>query len=52
MVGLVGTKADASRLRDELGKFLRDELRLELSLKKTRITNITSSQVKFLGVKF
>jgi hypothetical protein len=52
VVGLVGTKADASRLRDELGKFLRDELRLELSLEKTRITNITSSQVKFLGVKF
>lgn len=43
-----GTHQDALALRDELGQFLWDELRLELSEEKTHITHLTDG-LDFLG---
>lgn len=43
-----GSKAETDRLKGELGDFLRDELKLELSQEKTRITHINEGYT-FLG---
>ncbi|MEL7039630.1 MAG: group II intron reverse transcriptase/maturase [Cyanobacteria bacterium J06592_8] len=43
-----GSKAEAIRLRDEFRDFLRDELQLELSPEKTRITHVNQG-FDFLG---
>ena len=45
-----GTHQDALALRDELGQFLWDELRLELSEEKTHITHLTDG-LDFLGFR-
>jgi len=37
-------------LKEECKAFLRDSLKLELSEEKTKITNITEKEVRFLGV--
>jgi group II intron reverse transcriptase/maturase len=43
-----GTHAGALALRDELKQYLRDELHLELSIEKTRVTHLTDG-LNFLG---
>src|SRR5437588_3929625 len=43
-----GSKAEAYRLRDEFPTFLRDELKLELSVEKTHITHVNNG-FDFLG---
>jgi RNA-directed DNA polymerase len=43
-----GSKAEAHRLRDEIHRFLWDELRLELSVEKTHVTHVHDS-FDFLG---
>lgn len=43
-----GTKAQAIALREELSEFLKQELRLELSMEKTKITHLNEG-FKFLG---
>lgn len=43
-----GSKAEAYRLRDEFQAFLRDELKLELSVEKTHITHVNDG-FDFLG---
>jgi RNA-directed DNA polymerase len=43
-----GSKAEAHRLRDEIQRFLWDELRLELSVEKTHVTHVNDG-FDFLG---
>jgi RNA-directed DNA polymerase len=43
-----GSKAEAYRLRDEIQSFLREELKLELSVEKTHVTHVNNG-FDFLG---
>jgi group II intron reverse transcriptase/maturase len=49
LLGFVGPKAEAERIKDQLTAFLRDNLRLELSADKTLITHARTRAAKFLG---
>jgi len=48
IIGIIGSKADATRLKAELGQFLKDDLKLVLSDAKTKITH-TTKRARFLG---
>jgi len=39
----------AERIKDEVNAFLRDELKIELSQEKTKITHVTQDKVNYLG---
>lgn len=52
MVGLVGTKEEAAKLKSILTDFLNDSMKLTLSPEKTKITNLSFDRAKFLGVHF
>jgi group II intron reverse transcriptase/maturase len=49
LVGIWGEKNDAKLLKEQIRVFLKD-LKLELSIEKTLITNARSDRAKFLGV--
>ncbi len=49
VLGFNGPKAEAEQIRESLGTFLQDSLKLELSKEKTLITHATSQAAKFLG---
>lgn len=49
LLGYIGTKAEAKRIKDKLAQFLSSELELELSQDKTLITNARNDYAKFLG---
>ena len=49
LLGFVGPKAEALDIKQELARFLRDELHLELSEEKTLITHARSHVAHFLG---
>lgn len=49
LLGFVGTKAEAEEIKQQLGEFLRDHLKLELSQAKTLITHARSEAARFLG---
>ena len=44
-----GSKALAEKIKTEIGDFLKNSLRLELSEEKTLITHLPSKKVRFLG---
>jgi len=46
---LIGSKLEAQEIREELRRFLLDELKLELSENKTLITNAATSAARFLN---
>jgi hypothetical protein len=48
-VGFVGPKAEAEDIKRQLGAFLHDELKLELSQEKTLITQAANQPARFLG---
>lgn len=48
LVGVCGTKEDCKDLKEEIAKFLDEELKLTLSEEKTLITH-SSEEVRFLG---
>ena len=48
LVGIIGAKADAERVKLDLRDYLRDKLKLELSEEKTLVTNATDG-ARFLG---
>nr|YP_006073027.1 cytochrome c oxidase subunit 2 [Nitella hyalina]AEH42842.1 cytochrome c oxidase subunit 2 [Nitella hyalina] len=50
VVGILGSKQFTEEIKSEIQRFLREELRLELSDDKTKITNLTLEKAKFLGV--
>jgi len=48
LIGICGNKAECEELKDEIGSYLRDTLKLELSEEKTLITH-SSNRTRFLG---
>ncbi|MGW0643874.1 reverse transcriptase domain-containing protein [Streptomyces badius] len=49
LLGFAGPKHEAEEIKSRIKKFLRDELKLELSESKTLITHATSQAARFLG---
>lgn len=49
IIGVTGPKSLAIEIRDLVKEFLSQELKLELNMDKTKITNIGSEYAKFLG---
>nr|YP_010183833.1 hypothetical protein LI437_mgp36 [Coccidioides posadasii]QVG61956.1 hypothetical protein [Coccidioides posadasii] len=50
LIGIIGDKALSSQIKDQCKCFLNDVLKIELSDEKTKITNVTKNDVRFLGV--
>jgi group II intron reverse transcriptase/maturase len=49
LLGFVGPKSEADAIRQELGEFLTNQLRLTLSPSKTLITHAVTGKARFLG---
>lgn len=49
LIGFTGPKSEAEEIKQRLGQFLRDELRLEMSQEKTLITHARTGAARFLG---
>lgn len=49
ILGFTGPKAEATEIKDRLGEFLKDSLRLELSPEKTLVTHARTEKAQFLG---
>lgn len=49
LLGFVGPKAEAEAIIDQLARFLRDELALELNADKTLITHARTRAARYLG---
>ena len=49
VVCIIGSKAMAGEIKDRIAQFMNDELHLELSPEKTKITNLSNANVRFLG---
>lgn len=48
IVGVIGSREDAERVKNDLAVFLKETLHLNLSVEKTKVTN-TSEYARFLG---
>ena len=48
LIGVIGSKADAERIKQDVGKYLAEKLKLELSEEKTLVT-IATDKARFLG---
>jgi group II intron reverse transcriptase/maturase len=49
LLGCIGPRSEAEEIKQQLGVFLREELKLELSEEKTLITHARSEAARFLG---
>ena len=49
LLGFIGPKAEAEAIKDQLARFLRDELALELNPDKTLITHARTRAARYLG---
>jgi len=49
LLGFVGPKAEAEKIKGLIGEYLQNELKLELSETKTLITHAQTEKAKFLG---
>ena len=49
LLGFIGPKAEAEAIKDQLARFLRDELALELNTNKTLITHARTRAARYLG---
>jgi len=49
LLGFIGPRHEAEAIKDQLGGFLRDQLKLELSEAKTLLTHASSDAARFLG---
>jgi hypothetical protein len=49
LLGFVGPRSEAEEIKQQLGEFLREELKLELSEEKTLITHARSGAARLLG---
>jgi hypothetical protein len=49
LLGFIGPKAEAEAIKDQLARFLRDELALELNADKTLITHARTRAARYLG---
>ena len=48
IIGVIGSKKDAEKVKQDIGKFINEKLHLELSIEKTLITK-SIKKAKFLG---
>ena len=48
IIGVIGSKADAEKIKADVGNFLKEVLALEMSDEKTKVTH-TSDKARFLG---
>jgi hypothetical protein len=51
-VGVIGPKALADHLQEEIATFLREELKLELNREKTQVIHVPTEKARFLGYEF
>lgn len=49
LLGYIGTKKEAISVRQEISRFLQDNLKLELNVEKTLVTHAKDDKAKFLG---
>lgn len=49
LLGFIGPRAEAERIKDQLATFLRDELKLELNPDKTLVTHARTQAARYLG---
>jgi len=49
ILAFIGPKDEAEKIKERIGEFLRDKLKLELSPEKTLITNAGNDKARFLG---
>jgi group II intron reverse transcriptase/maturase len=49
LLGFIGPRQEAEKIKEKLGQFLRDDLKLELSAAKTLITHAQTERARFLG---
>jgi group II intron reverse transcriptase/maturase len=49
LLGFTGPKAEAEQIKQHLTQFLRDDLKLDLSMEKTLITHARSQAARYLG---
>jgi group II intron reverse transcriptase/maturase len=49
VVSVIGTKSEAVKIKDRIGMFLADTLKLELNQEKTLITHAKTQKARFLG---
>jgi hypothetical protein len=49
LLGFAGPKHEAEEIKSEIGLFLREKLKLDLSDAKTMITHATTKAARFLG---
>lgn len=49
LLGFIGPKEEAEEIKQHIGAFLREELKLELSTTKTLITHAKDERARFLG---
>src|SRR5947209_20127843 len=49
LLGYIGTRAEAEEIKQQLGEFMQETLKLELSKTKTLITHARTEKAKFLG---
>jgi group II intron reverse transcriptase/maturase len=49
LLGFIGPRSEAEEIKERLGQFLREELKLQLSETKTLITHARSKAARFLG---
>jgi len=49
LLGFVGSKAEAEEIKEEIGTFLQDHLKLEQSQEKTLVTYARTERARFLG---
>lgn len=49
LLGFIGPRSEAEEIKQQLAKFLQEELKLELSQAKTLITHSKSESARFLG---
>jgi Type II intron maturase/Reverse transcriptase (RNA-dependent DNA polymerase) len=49
LLGFAGPRAEAEEIKDRIGTFLRDSLKLEMSPEKTLITHAGTEKARFLG---
>ncbi len=49
ILGFAGPRSEAEEIREKIGKFLKENLNLELSMEKTLITHARTEKARFLG---
>lgn len=49
IIGVIGSKSDAMKLRTQVKDFLAKELKLELNIEKTKVTHTGDNTLSFLG---